>query len=142
MSEFSLEKTVNAKRENVFEIFSNYENYPRLVSQHFPSIRVRSVRDSIAVVEEHLNLGGKELVIMSKHVSQKPLLHEIFVIGGDAKGTHIKQQFVELPQGTKIIINVNLNLKGKMKIGLMFNKKKFENDYAKIIDDFVKIAEN
>ena len=142
MTKFSLEKTVHAKRETVYERLSNYENYEKLVPQHFPSVRVRSVRGNISVVEEHMNLGDRELIIMAKHVTKEPVLHEIFVIGGDAKGTHIKQQFIEISDGTKIIVDVDFKLKGKMKISNMLGKNKIEQDYAKILDDFVKIAEN
>ena len=142
MSKFSLEKTVHAKRETVYERLSNYENYEKLVPQHFPSVRVRSVRGNVSVVEEHMNLGDQELVIMAKHVTKEPVLHEVFVIGGDAKGTHIKQQFIEISEGTKIIVDVDFKLKGKMKISSMLGKNKIEQDYAKILDDFVKIAEN
>jgi len=142
LPKFSLEKTVHAKRETVYEILSNYENYQKLIPQHFPSVRVRSVRENISVVEEHMNLGDKELVIMAKHVTEKPVLHEIFVIGGDAKGSRIKQQFIEISEGTKIIVDVDLKLKGKMKMSSMFGKNKFEEDYSKILDDFIKIAEN
>jgi len=137
-----LEKIVNAKKETVYEILSNYENYEKLIPQHFPSVRVRSVRGNISVVEEHMNLGDRELVIMAKHVTEEPILHEVFVIGGDAKGSYIKQQFIEVSEGTKIIVDVDLKLKGKMKMSSMFGKNKFEEDYAKILDDFVKIAEN
>jgi len=133
---------VNAKRETVYEILSNYENYQKLLPQHFPSVRVRSVRENISVVEEHMNLGDLELVIMAKHVTKEPVLHEVFVIGGDAKGSHLKQQFIEVSEGTKIIVDVDLKLKGKMKMSSMFGKNKFEQDYAKILDDFAKIAEN
>jgi len=142
LSKFSLEKTVHTKRETVYEILSNYENYEKLIPQHFPSVRVRSVRGNISVVEEHMNLGDRELVIMAKHVTKEPVLHEVFVIGGDAKGSHIKQQFIEISEGTKIIVDVDFKLKGKMKISSMFGKNKIEQDYAKILDDFVKIAEN
>ena len=79
---------------------------------------------------------------MAKHVTKEPVLHEIFVIGGDAKGTHIKQQFIEISEGTKIIVDVDFKLKGKMKISSMLGKNKIEQDYAKILDGFVKIAEN
>jgi len=79
---------------------------------------------------------------MAKHVTEEPVLHEVFIIGGDAKGSHIKQQFIEVSEGTKIIIDVDLKLKGKMKMSSMFGKNKFEQDYAKILDDFVKIAED
>jgi len=142
LTKFSLEKIVNAKRETVYERLSNYENYEKLIPQHFPSVRVRSVRGNISVVEEHMNLGDKELLIMAKHVTTEPVLHEVFVIGGDAKGSYIRQQFIEIPEGTKIIVDVDLKLKGKMKISSMLGKNKIEQDYAKILDDFVKIAEN
>ena len=142
MPKFSLEKTVHAKRETVYEILSNYENYQKLIPQHFPSVRVRSVRENISVVEEHMNLGDKELVIMAKHVTEEPVLHEVFVIGGDAKGSRIKQQFIEISEGTKIIVDVDLKLNGKMKMSSIFGKNRFEEDYSKILDDFIKIAEN
>ncbi len=142
MPKFSLEKTVRAKRETVYEILSNYENYQKLIPQHFPFVRVRSVRENISVVEEHMNFGGKELVIMAKHVTEKPVLHEVFVIGGDIKGSRIKQQFIEISEGTKIIVDVDLKLKGKMKMSSMFGKNRFEEEYSKILDDFIKIAEN
>jgi len=142
LPKFSLEKIAHAKREIVYEILSNYENYQKLIPQHFPSVRVRSVRENISVVEEHMNLGDKELVIMAKHVTEKPVLHEIFVIGGDAKGSRIKQQFIEISEGTKIIVDVDLKLKGKMKMSSMFEKNRFEENYSKILDDFIKIAEN
>ncbi|MDH3657799.1 MAG: SRPBCC family protein [Nitrosopumilus sp.] len=142
MPKFSLEKTVNAQRENVHMILSDYENYQKLLPQHFPSVRVRSVRGNVSVVEEHMNLGSLELLIMAKHVTEAPILHEVFVIGGDAKGSHIRQEFVELSKGTKIIVDVDLKLKGKMKMSSLFGKNKFEEDYTKILNDFIKIAEN
>jgi coenzyme Q-binding protein COQ10 len=89
-----------------------------------------------------MNLGDLELLIMAKHVTREPILHEVFVIGGDAKGSYIKQQFIKVSEGTKIIVDVDLKLKGKMKISNMFGKNKFEQDYSKILDDFAKIAEN
>ena len=126
----------------MFEIFSNFENYQKLSPQHFPSVRIRSIRNNIAVVEEHVMLGDRELVIMAKHVTESPLLHEIFVIGGDAKGSHIKEQFLDHSEGTKILVDVDLKLKGKMKISELFTKNNLQENYSKIIDGFVKIVEN
>ena len=142
LPKFSLEKIVNAKRECVFEVFSNFENYQRLIPQHFPSVRIRSVRGDVSVVEEHLNLGSLELLIMAKHVLKKPILHDVFVIGGDIKGSHIKQEFIELENRTKILVDFDLKLKGMMKISSLFGESTFKQDYNKILDDFGKIAEN
>ena len=123
MPKFYLEKTTSAKRESVYEIFSNYENYQKLIPQHFPSVRVRSVRDNVSVVEA-------------------PILHEVFIIGGDAKGSHIKEEFVDVPEGTKILVDVDLKIGGRLKISNMFAKNSIEENYSKILNDFVKIAEN
>lgn len=142
MPKFSLEKIVNNNRNEVFEIFSNFENYQRIIPQHYPSVRIRSMRGDVSVVEEHLILGNLELLIMTKHVSQKPILHEVIVIGGDAKGSRIRQEFIELEKGTKILVDVDLKFKGKMKISTMFGKNNFKQDYDKVLDDFVKLAEN
>ena len=142
MPKFSIDKIVNAHRNSVFEIFSNFENYQKSLPQYFPSVRVRSIRNETAVVEEHMMLGDKELVIMAKHVTQSPLLHEIFVIGGDAKGSHIKEQFLDHSEGTKILVDVDLKLKGKMKLSELFAKNNLQENYRKIIDGFVEIVEN
>jgi len=142
LPKFSLEKISNAKRDAVYEVFSNFENFQKIIPQHYPSIRIRSVRDNVAVVEEHLLLGDSELVIMAKHVAEKPILHEIFVIGGDAKGSYFKQEFVELEKGTKILVDVDLKFKGKMKISSLFGNKSFKEDYGKILDDLLKLSEN
>jgi coenzyme Q-binding protein COQ10 len=142
LPKFSFEKTINANRDVVFEVFSNYENYEKLIPQHFPSIRVRSVRGDVSVVEERLMLGDLELLIMAKHISKKPVLHQVFVIGGDAKGSQMRQEFIELENGTKILVDVDLKFKGKMKISNMFRKNDFKSDYGKVLDDFVKISES
>jgi hypothetical protein len=142
LPKFSSEITVNAKREHVFEIFSNYANYQNLVPQHYPSVRIRSVRGDLAVVEEHFNLGETEMLVMARHISKKPVLHEVFIIGGDAKGSHIKQEFIKLENGTKVLIDADFKFKGKMKISYMFGKNTIMQDYDVIMSDFAKIAEN
>ena len=140
MPKFSLEKIVNIPRDVVFSVLSNYEEYQKLLPQHFPSIRIRSVRENTAVVEEHMFLGSLELVMMAKHVSEEPVLHDVYIIGGDAKGSHFRQQFIETSKGTKIIAEVNLKLNGTMKISTLFGKNNFQEAYSKVLDDFVKVC--
>ena len=141
MNQDIIDKIIHAKRKTVFVVLSNFENYQKILPQHFPSIRIRSTRGNISVVEEHLMLGDTELVLMAKHVIQEPSLHEIFVIGGDAKGSHIFQQFIEHSEGTKILVDVDLKLSGKMKLSGLLGNSTVEENYAKILDDFIKIAE-
>ena len=139
---FSLEKIIHAKRKDVFKIFSNYEEYEQLIPQYFPSIRIRSVRDNTAVVEEHLKLGDLELLLMSKHIATPFVLHEVYVIGGKSKGSYIKQEFVEIPEGTKILVDVDLKLTGLMKIPKVLDKSKLIENYSNLLNDLTILCEN
>ena len=138
---FSLEKIINAKRKDVFGIFSNYEQYEKLIPKYFPSIRIRSVRGETAVVEEHLKLGELELILMSKHVSKPNVLHEVYVIGGKSKGSYIRQEFIEIPEGTKILVDVDLKLMGMMKIPKLLDKSKLSQNYSNLLDDLGILCE-
>ena len=142
LTTFSLEKIIHAKRKDVFKIFSNYEDYEKLIPQYFPSIRIRSVRGNTAVVEEHLKLGDLELLLMSKHVATPFVLHEVYVIGGKSKGSYIKQEFVEIPEGTKILIDVDLKLTGLMKIPKVLDKSKLIENYSNLLNDLTILCEN
>jgi len=141
LTSFSLEKIVHAKRDNVFQIFSNYNNYEKLVPQYFQSIRIRSVRDDIAVVEEHLKLGDVEFLFMAKHVATPSILHEVYVIGGKSKGSYIRQEFIEIPEGTKILVDVKLKLTGTMRIPKFLGKSKLNKNYSNMLDEFATISE-
>ena len=142
LTAFSLEKIIYAKRKDVFKIFSNYDDYEKLIPQYFPSIRIRSVRGNTAVVEEHLKLGDLELILMSKHVATPFVLHEVYVIGGKSKGSYIKQEFVEIPEGTKILIDVDLKLTGLMKIPKVLDKSKLIENYSNLLNDLTILCEN
>lgn len=141
MPVFHFEKFVNSPQEKLFEIFTDYSSYQKLIPRCFPSVRVLSTRNEVSVIEEHMVLGERELVMMTKHVIEKPTHHDIFVIGGDAKGTHIEETFTQESNGTQLQIDVDFKLKGTMKLSSLFGKNTIEKNYLEIVDEFVKIAE-
>lgn len=136
------EKIAKADRKKIFELTTNYENFQKILPQYYPSVRIISVRGNVSVVEEHLRIGGRELVMMVKHVIDEPILHEIFIIGGDAKGTHIITRYESISNGTKMTLEVDWKLKGIMKLSDFFGKNKISDEYSKIIDEFIVIAES
>ncbi len=142
MPKISFEKIVKAKRAKVFEIVTDYESFQKTLPQYFPSIRIRSTRGNVSVVEEHLKIDERELVMMTKHVITPPRLHEVFVIGGDAKGSYISELYEEIPSGTKITVSADLKLKGIMKIAGVFAKNKIRSHFREVMDEFAKIAED
>ena len=135
------ERIIKADRVKVFEIATNYESFEKTLPQYFPSIRIRSNRDNVTIIEEHVCVLGKEMVMMTKHVTTHPKLHEVFVIGGDAKGSHITEQYTTIPQGTRVSIEADIKLKGIMRIGGFFYKSKIQKGFEMITDEFVRLAE-
>jgi len=135
-------KFTNAAREKIFEIATNYELFQTNMPQFFPSIRIISVRPNSTLVEEHLNLAGKELIVMAKHVIDEPTIHETFFVGGDAKGTKITEEYEQTTKGTRIVITVDFKSKGAMRFSGLFGRGKFENEFSKIMDELIVIAEN
>ena len=89
MPRFSLTTVASAGLESTYATVCNPGSYQDLIPHHYPSVRVMSVRGDTSVAEEHVVLDGRELVLMAKHVATPPYRHETFVIGGDAKGSHI-----------------------------------------------------
>lgn len=142
MPKIVIQRLIKAERQHVFDIVANYENFENLLPKYFPSIRVRSVRDNVAVVEEHLRLGNRELVMTTKHITKYPESHEVFVLGGDAKGSHISEIYEKTDQGTNLVVTANIHLDGMMKIAGFFGKSKIESEFSKVIDEFCKIAES
>jgi coenzyme Q-binding protein COQ10 len=136
------EKIVQAERVKVFNIVTNYEQFQNTLPKYFPSIRIRSTRGNIAVVEEHIKIAGREFIMMTKHVTKFPEIHEFFVIGGDAKGSHIVERFDSIQGGTKIIVDVDLKLRGFLKIIAFFGKNKIKKNLIEIVDEIAMIAEN
>lgn len=142
MTAVTFEKFTKLSRDQFFDVATNYESFQKLLSEFYPSVRIISVRPTTTLVEAHLILSGKEFVVMQKHVIEKPLLHETFFVGGDAKGTHITEKYEQLPEGTKITLTVDFKYKGSMRFSGLFGKGDVENEFSKIMDKLIENAEN
>jgi hypothetical protein len=141
LPKITFQKIIKSDRKNVFELATSYKNFQIILPQYFPSIRIISVRENVSIVEEHLRICGRELVMMAKHVINDPITHEIFIIGGDAKGTHITSRYEQLSHTTKLTLEIEWKFKGIMKLFDFFNRHKMASEYSKIIDEFIAIAE-
>ena len=134
------EKVVRAERERIFDILTDYAGYESRLPRFFTSVRIRSCRGDVSVVEEHMRIAGRELVMMTRHVVRRPELHEISVLGGDAKGSHIIERYSTAPGGTRIAVDAEIRLRGTMMITGLFAGKKIRNDLCEIMDGFARIA--
>ena len=142
LPKFSIEKIVKADAERVFDLLTDLTSLQKTLPRYFPSVRTLSTRENVSIVEEHLMIAEKELVMMTKHIIDRSHTHDVYVIGGDAKGSHIVERYVPVGQGTKIIVSVDLKLKGALKITGFFGKDKIVNDFSEILNEFALIAED
>jgi coenzyme Q-binding protein COQ10 len=142
LAKIHFEKIVKAERNKVFDITTNYEQFQKTLPKYFPSIRIRSTRGNTTVIEEHIRIAGREFVMMTKHVTKYPEIHEVFVIGGDAKGSHIVERYESIKGNTKITVDADLRLTGFLKIAALFGKDKIKKSFTKIMDEFAIIAES
>ena len=138
---YTFEKFTKAPREKIFEVITKYDNYQKWIPQHFPSVRIISVRPHATLIEEHRIIAGDELVVMAKHTVTDSFIHETFFVGGDAKGTHITEKFVQTNDGTIITVNIDFKPKLSMKFSGLVGKTKHVKDFENIIDELIKIAE-
>lgn len=135
LPKFSLEKFVKADVETVFDIAVDLDGLQRAMPDRFPFIRTLSTRGNVSVAEERRIIAGKNLTMMTKHIVDRPRMHEIFVIGGDSKGSHIIERFSTKGTGTKITISVDL------KMTMLFGRGKIKDDFTSMMDIFAKLAE-
>lgn len=132
---------IGADRGRVFEIATDYELFPEMMPGRFPSVRVRSRRGNVAVVEERVRLSGRELSMMTKHVADAPGSHEVFVIGGDAKGTHVVERYEEVPQGTRVTVDADIRLGGAMRIAGLLGRRRLRRGVEEAAAEFARAVE-
>ena len=137
-----LEKTVKVDREKVFDIFSNYELFAKIIPEYYSSILQRSLRGNVAIVAEHLKLLDEEFVIMTKHIITPYDSHESIVVGGDVKGSYIKENFTSKENGTLLQVEAEIKLKSCKKLMNYFKGKNFDRALDDMINKLITIAEN
>jgi len=137
-----LERTVNADKEKVFDVFSNYELFSKIIPEYYSSITRRSSRDNVSIVAEHLKLLDEEFIIMVKHTITQHDIHESIVVGGDVKGSYIKENFSSSADGTLLKVEAEIKQKSCKKLMSYVKGKNFDDALNEMINKLIKIAES
>lgn len=89
----AFEVAIRAGRQHAFDVAAYHAGLAASLPGYFASVRTRSRRGDVSVLEERLRLGGTELLMMVRHTSEPPAVHEMSVLGGDAKGSRIVERY-------------------------------------------------
>ena len=80
--------------------------------------------------------------MMTKHVATPPGLHEIFVIGGDGKGSHIIETYEQAGEDTKVTVHAKIKLGGALRIAGLFGRGRILKDAQAALDEFAASVES
>ena len=142
MPKVKVEKIIKADRNKVFNTITDFENLPRNLPEFFKSVKVLSKEGNTIVIEESARMAGRDIVQTTKHILTPPEKHEVFIMDGDAKDSHIAETYQSISEGTKITVDGDFNLAGKLKLVGFLAKGKIEKSISEVIDAFAKIVEH
>jgi len=134
-----VEKIIKAKKDKVFSTMTDFENLPSKLPQIFKSVKIISREGNSVVTEEFVKMAGRDIIQKVKHVIQPTEKHEVFILEGDAKGSHIIESYEETSEGTKIIVEGDFKLAGMLNLLGFFAKVKIEKSINEVMDEFAKI---
>jgi len=134
-----VEKIIKAKKDKVFSTMTDFEDLPSKLPQIFKSVKIISREGNSIVTEELVKMGGRDITQKVKHVIQPTEKHEVFILEGDAKGSHIVESYEETTEGTKIIVEGDFKLAGNLNLLGFFAKVKIEKSINEVMDEFAEI---
>ena len=139
MPKVKVEKIIKAEKDKVFSTMTDFENLPSKLPHIFKSIKVISQEGNSLITEEFVKMAGRNITQKVKHIIQPTEKHEVFILEGDAKDSHIVESYEETSGGTKIIVEGDFKLAGKMNLLGFFAKGKIEKSINEVMDEFAKI---
>jgi len=141
MPKVRVEKTIKADRAKVFSAVTDFENLPTKLPSYFKSMKITSSEGNSVVIEESVNMGGREIMQTTKHVLTPPERHEVFILDGDAKDSHIVEIYQSTADGTKVTIDGDFKLAGELKLIGFLAAGKIKNSIEEVMNEFAKIVE-
>ena len=142
MPKVKVERTIKANPEKIFSMVTDFENLSDKFPQFFKSVKVVSREGNTITTEDHSVLGGREMHQITKHILTPHQIDEVYILSGDAKCSHIVTTYQAIPEGTKVIVDGDFKLAGKLKLVGFMAKGKIENGINQVIDEFAKVAES
>lgn len=142
MPKVKVEKIIKAKRENLFNLVTDFENLPQRFPQFFKSVKVISREGNTVTTEEHVMMAGREMHQTAKHILTAAEIDDVHILSGDAKDSHIVTKYENIPEGTKITVEGDFKLAGKLKLVGFMAKGKIEKGIEEVMQEFARVAES
>jgi ribosome-associated toxin RatA of RatAB toxin-antitoxin module len=124
MPKVKVEKIIKANREKIFNLVTDFENLSQRFPQFFKSVKVISREGNTVTTEDLAVMAGREVHQTTKHILTSPQVDEVYLLSGDAKDSHIVTKYETIPEGTKVTVEGDFKLAGKLKlVGFMAKER-------------------
>lgn len=140
MPKVNITKVIHADRNKVFNTVTDFQSLPKKLPSVFKSISVEKKDANRIVTKELTKMAGKEVEQTVQHTIIPPEKHEVEIIEGDAKGSKIVETYESIPEGTKVIIDGEFKLSGKLKLVEFLAKGRIEKGINEVLDELTKIV--
>ena len=142
MSKFLFEKIVDVNRDKFFAISTDYEKFTEILPDYFKDLKIIETNGNVTKIFETLSFLGRTVDVTTEHIIKKPDRHIVKMLDGQAKGTIFNEKYDEFGEKTKVTIEVDFVLSGRLKVLGMFAKKKIKNSMEKVLDEFANYAKH
>ncbi len=131
-----IEKIINIQQNKIFDFIVEHKNFQHILPDYFLFTHILSMRNEVSVMKNHIKILGKVFVVLTKHVIKYPDSYEIFIIGGNGKGSSIILKYIEFSKRTKLTLTVDLKFNGIKKLVQLIYKNKIKNE---LLNMFMKL---
>jgi len=142
MVKFQFTKIVDVQRDKIFQISTDYENFTKVLPDHFKELRIVEKKENTTIIQEKIEFLGRTVDVLTEHVVEMPDRHIVRMLDGQAKGSVFDERYEIDGDKTKITINVDFVLGGSLKILGMFAKGKIKQSMNMVLDEFVNYAKS
>ena len=141
MKSFNLHRHSSLNRDVVFKISTNVANFHNIMPTYFKSLNVVKDDPTEKIVLEKISFLGQTISVKTKHVILPPNIHEVFILSGPLRETSFIENYEISPNGTDILISVNLQINGLLKL-IPFLNKLLARKMSSVMNEFIDRAEN
>ena len=142
MPKFEFIKIVDVERDLIFQISTDYNNFPKILPKYFKELKIVKKNGDSTIIQEKLQFLGRTIDVLTEHIVEKPDRHIVKMLDGQAKGTVFDERYEKVGEKTKVTIEVDFVLSGGLKILGVFAKSKIQSSMEKVLDEFANYAKN
>lgn len=140
VEEITLTKTIDLDKQQIFDVMTDVENYPKILPQNILSVKIINRTDNVVYAEEVITERAIKTKLIVKHTFVPYEKHVLEVVNGDAQGTIVTQTFEDVSSTTQITTEVKLKLKGPLEIFRYFPKNVIQQKMNELMNSIINYA--